>query len=415
MRVRSAVAAVVAAAVMGLTACSSGGSSGSVALDYWGFAPLPQYLVDRYQKDHPGVTIRAKIGDYDAAHQTLLTALASGSGPDIAQVAIDYVGEYRASPQAFHDLREYGAAALASQFVPWRWEGGVVADGSIIGLPTDVGGMAVAYRTDLFANAGLPTAPAEVSALVKDWNGYIELGKRYVAATGKKFVDSGKAVFRAESNQADVKYVDASGKPVYDTNPKLRQAWDDGIAVIKAGLSFNVATYTPQWNAAVASGDVATLVVPAWMLSQIEKQAPDTKGKWNIATLPGVVGNDGGSFMMIPRGAKHAKEAYDFISWLTAPEQQLEVFTTEQSFPSASKLYNDPAVTGLKSTFFGNAPVGQIYIDSVKGLAGHPIGAKDRVIENKFESGVGRVDQGIQDPAASWTQVMAESRAELSR
>ncbi len=349
MRSRKAISllAIAAVSVATLVACSSGTKSpsggGKVTLEMWGFSDLSKPLVSQYEKAHPGVTIRTKISDYDAAHQALLTALASGRGPDIAQIAIDYMGEFVAHSPTF---------ALAT-------------------------------------------------------------GKKYLAATHKKFTDSGKAVFRAESNQGDLKYVDATGKPIYDTSQQIKQAWADGISAIKDGLSDNVATFTPQWDAALANGGIATLIAPAWMLTQIVQQAPKTNGKWNIAKLPGGAGNDGGSFLAIPKHAAHAKEAYDFISWLEAPAQQLALFKENQTFPSTPALYSNPAVLGMTNPFFGAAQIGKIYIASVEAVKPHPVGPNDRIIENQFENGIGRVDQGIQAPDAAWTQTMSDVKREL--
>lgn len=422
MKSRKALSGLlIAALALGAAAgCSSGSASkdsastgGKVTLEMWGFADLPKPLVAQYEKDHPGVTITSKISDYDAAHQSLLTSLAAGRGPDIAQIAIDYMGEFVATPQAFTDLRTFGADDIKGDYIDWRWNGGVASNGAVVGIPTDVGGMAVAYRTDLFAKAGLPTDPAQVSALWPTWPDFVNAGKKYAAATHKKFVDSGKAIFRAESNQGNEKYVDAEGKAVYETNPQIRKAWDDGVSAIQAGLSGNLATYSPQWGAALANGGIATLIAPAWMLSQIVQQAPATKGKWNIAKLPGGAGNDGGSFLAVPKNAKHAKEAYEFIMWLEAPEQQLALFKDNQTFPAIPKLYNDPAVLGLKNPFFQNAKIGEIYTQSVKAVQPHPVGPKDRMIENQFENGIGRVDQGAQKPDASWAQTLADAKREL--
>ena len=419
MRSRKAISllAIAAVSVATLVACSSGTKSpsggGKVTLEMWGFSDLSKPLVSQYEKAHPGVTIRTKISDYDAAHQALLTALASGRGPDIAQIAIDYMGEFVAHSPTFADLRQFGADSLKSNYINWRWNGGVASDGSVVGIPTDVGGMAVAYRTDLFAKAGLPTDPNAVSALWPTWAGYLATGKKYLAATHKKFTDSGKAVFRAESNQGDLKYVDATGKPIYDTSQQIKQAWADGISAIKDGLSDNVATFTPQWDAALANGGIATLIAPAWMLTQIVQQAPKTNGKWNIAKLPGGAGNDGGSFLAIPKHAAHAKEAYDFISWLEAPAQQLALFKENQTFPSTPALYSNPAVLGMTNPFFGAAQIGKIYIASVEAVKPHPVGPNDRIIENQFENGIGRVDQGIQAPDAAWTQTMSDVKREL--
>jgi cellobiose transport system substrate-binding protein len=150
------------------------------------------------------------------------------------------------------------------------------------------------------------------------------------------------------------------------------------------------------------------------MLLSIKQQAPATAGKWNIASLPGAAGNDGGSFLVVPKHAAHPKEAYEFIKWLEAPEQQLSLFKETADFPAVPSLYTNPAVTSYKDSFFSDAPAGQIYVDSVKAYHGHPVGPKDRAIENQFENGLGRVDQGQQSGDASWQQTLSDAKREAS-
>ncbi|WP_382303554.1 ABC transporter substrate-binding protein [Herbiconiux sp. UC225_62] len=393
-----------------LAGCASGGSAADggdekVVLNMWGFADLSPALVEQYEAEHPNIDIQSKISDYDAAHQTLLTSLIAGQGPDIAQIAVDYMGEFVDNSGAFNDLRDFGAEDLSGDYLDWRWKTGVASDGSIVAIPTDVGGMAIAYRTDLFAQAGLPTDRNEVAALWPDWEGYIATGEKYVQATGKPFVDAGKAIYRAASNQADEKYYDADGNLIYQDNPAIKNAWDLSVQAIDAGLSADLATWSPEWLAGMANGTYATIPAPAWLLSTIKQQAPDTAGKWDVATLPGVSGNDGGSFLAVPKASKHAQEAYDFITWLEAPEQQLALFEDNRTFPSTPSLYTDEAVTGLTDPFFSNAPLGEIYIDSVESLNGYPIGPDSRVVEQQFEAGVGRVEQG-QDAQQSWNEAL---------
>ena len=61
-------------------------------------------------------------------------------------------------PQYFVDLNQYGAAALKSQWLPWKWQQSIAPNGAQIGLGTDVGSMGICYRRDLMQAAGLPTS-----------------------------------------------------------------------------------------------------------------------------------------------------------------------------------------------------------------------------------------------------------------
>ena len=88
-----------------------------------------------YEKEHPGIKMQTKISDYDASHQTLLTALAAGNGPDIAQIAIDYMAEFVAHPAGLHRLADVrrrpdqvrttstGAGTAASRQTAKAWSG----------------------------------------------------------------------------------------------------------------------------------------------------------------------------------------------------------------------------------------------------------------------------------------------------
>ncbi|GAF20371.1 sugar binding secreted protein [Bacillus sp. JCM 19046] len=75
----------------------------------------------------------------------------------------------------FYDLSEYGATDLEGDYLDWKWQQASSDDGSVIGIPTDIGPMAMAYRVDLFEEAGLPTDPDEVAEVMSTWDDYIEL------------------------------------------------------------------------------------------------------------------------------------------------------------------------------------------------------------------------------------------------
>lgn len=118
------------------------------------------------------------------------------------------------------------------------------------------------------------------------------------------------------------------------------------MASVEAGLVANIEPFAEGWNAAMSNGDFAVLTAPAWMTAYIQNQVPDTEGNW-VAALPEGGGNWGGSHLTIPASSEHQQEAYDFISWLLAPEQQLTVFEENGNFPSTPALYGDAAHPGL--------------------------------------------------------------------
>jgi cellobiose transport system substrate-binding protein len=371
-------------------------------------------LVSDYRKIRPDVKLSIKKSDLDALNGTGLftQCAANGAGnPDIAAIEISYSGFWRAYPNCFKDLRymknksNKSALDIKKDYLPWRWDHGVGYNGSVIGIPTDVGGLEVAYRWDLFKKAGLPYTRDKVSAAWSTWPKFIQFGKNYVAklTTAQKkanvgFIDNIGTIYPAIMNQGTEKYYrnngTNAGQLVYRTNPQVRLAFDTTIAASTAKIGTRIGQFSSDWNVGMSKGTFAAMLAPAWMMDYIKGQAPTTAGKWDIAKVPGGGGNMGGSQLSIPKGAKNAQEAWNFISWYLAPTQQLKVFKTYGLFPSTPGLYNYSALTSFKDPFFNNAPVGKIYAEGIKKLKPIFEGKLQRCIDMAMGSAISLVANG---------------------
>ena len=412
---------------MGLGMVTPARAADPVTITIWTFGDVIEpALVKDYKALHPEVTLQIKKSDLDPLNGTnMVTACTAGNGPDIAAVEVSYSGYWRSYPRCFTDLRTIknsdgkSAKDIAGDYLPWRWAQGVGYDDSVIGIPTDVGGLEVAYRTDLFKKAGLPTDRTKVSALWPTWDKFIATGKQYmksVSAADKKsgvgFMDSAGTIYSAVLNQGTTKYYQNdgtdTGKLVYATNPQVKKAWDTTITALNAGIGTRISQFTADWNVGMTKGTFAAMLAPAWMMDYIKSQAPDTAGKWDIASMPGGGGNQGGTQLTIPASAKNKQAAWDFISWYLAPAQQLKVFKTYGLFPSTPSLYTDPALTGFSDPFFNNAPVGKIYSAGILKLKPIFEGKLNRAIDQAMGAGLGRVASKKQTAAQSWAQVLSD-------
>jgi len=412
--IRAALAAAAAAALALTAACSGGGDDdGKITLSVglfgdFGFDPL----YEEYTKLHPEIEFEERIAEFADHHTNLTTHLATGSGAaDIEAVEVGYISQYTAQPDRFHNLLDLGAADLEGQWLDWKWQQALSKDGeSLIGLGTDVGGMAMCYRRDLFEQAGLPVERDEVSALwAGSWEDYVEVGRQYSAATGGDyFFESSGNMFRAMVEQADEGVYDREDNLVVESNPAIGDAWDLTVEAIGAGMSNRLQAWTPEWNAGFNEGTFATIICPAWMTSYIETNAPDSAGLWDIATVPGGAGNMGGSHLVLPAQGDHPEEAYAFIEWLTAPEQQLKVFESTGNFPSTPGLYEDEALTGLTKPYFNDAPVGRIFTAAAQAVQPQYQGPLQGDVLATIGQGLGRIEDGSQTPDEAWTQVLAD-------
>ncbi len=334
-----------------LAACGSGSGDSSdssdnaggkitLTVDLFGsFGFKEAGLYEEYQKLNPNVTIKQSDTQDEVDYwKSLQTRLAGGGGlADVQGVEVGRIASVtQQQADKFQDLKEFGADKLKGEFAEAKWQAATTEDGKILGLGTDVGPEAMCYRTDLFQQAGLPTDREELAKKWSTWEGYLELGKEYKKKAPAKsaWLDSVGSLYAIMIGQEKERYYDASGELIYDKNPAVKKAWDTSVAAAEADLSAKLDQWSPQWNQAFAAGSFATIPCPAWMLGYVKGQAGDAgKGKWDIAKLPGGAGNWGGSYLSIPRAAKHKKEAYQLIEWLTAPEQQAKVFQKQGNFP----------------------------------------------------------------------------------
>jgi len=386
----------------------------TLKVNFWGDMGLDK-LKATYEKDHPNIKIVLNTGEYNAQHEDLQKKLVAGSGaPDISAIDEGFIVQFRGQADKFVNLLDKGAASYEAKYLPWKWQQSLSTDGKAqIGLGTDVGGLAMCYRSDLFKAAGLPTDRESVSKLWPTWDAFIETGKTYVAKTGKKFVDSGTNMFNPVLAQQTQGFYDTSEQLQMDGGPKA--AFDVSMKAIEAGLSANLASFQPNWDQGFKKDQFATLACPAWMLGHIQETAPDQKGKWDIAAIPGGGGNWGGSWWTIPKQGANADEAYKFVEWMVQPEQQIEIFKTVGNLPSQPALYKDPAVLDYKKEFMSNAPTGQIFAATAEGLKPQYLGKKNGPTRVAVENVITRVQQGSLKANAAWPEaVKAAEKAAAS-
>jgi len=324
-----------------------------------------------------------RISHFDQHHEGLASAFAtSGDTPDIALVENAYLPQFLARPDDFVDLRRWGADDLADTYLSWRWDQGVGPDGQVVGLPTDVGGLAIAYRQDLFAAADMPSEAADVSREFASWESFVSFGERFAAAnTGVDFVDSIDSMFLARMGQAPITYVGADGELALDREDGIAAGWALTTTMVDLGLTSGIGQFSPEWSDAMSTGKFAALAAPSWMRGYIAARTPETAGDWRLVAVPGKLGNWGGSQLTIPAAAEHPEEAWELISFLTTPEAQLDIFRDFGNLPTTPEIYARPEIQGLADPFFGGDQVGRLYVESVSGQQSRPYAVAERELD----------------------------------
>ncbi|WP_166351213.1 extracellular solute-binding protein [Phytoactinopolyspora limicola] len=373
--------------------------------------------LEEFERLHPNITVdHQRMGELRDFAPQLAQWLAAGSGAgDVVGLEEGILLGYIENPDAFHNLLELGADELDGVYLDWKWDRGITADGQLIALGTDVGGLAMCYRADLFEAAGLPSDRDDVAALWPTWDDYL--------AAGQQFRDSGVDAYWLDGaagipqpyvmQNSDVFFYSPDGEFIGDTNPVFREAWDFAVQLHEEDLTAGLTLWTEDWTAAFERSEFATRPCPSWMTGLIENwSGPDHAGLWDITTIPGGGGNWGGSYLGIPAQTEHPQEAYELAKFLTSPEGHLFAFDEVGAMPSSVAALEDPSFTSSTSGYFRDAPVGQIMAESVAGLEPIHLGAlHQETWENIFEQALNRVDAGQQSSDDAFDQAVSEAQA----
>ncbi|MEV0396694.1 ABC transporter substrate-binding protein [Polymorphospora rubra] len=426
-RRRIAAAALASVAVFAATACGNDSDSAdpnepiTLIVDVFGDQGFGyEALYEQYQADNPNIKIQERgkglgLGDYNTRLTQQITA-GAGAG-DVVAIEEGTIVQFYAQADKFVNLADHGANELKGNFLPWKWEQGSTPDGKVLGLGTDVGSMAICYRTDLFQAAGLPIDREEVAKLWPTWDAFIETGTKFAAADNKnKFVDAATNFFNVVLSQVagagtGYTYYDKSNKLVLDTNPDVKDSFDLTTKMIQAGLSNNLQSFSNEWNAGFKNATFATIACPAWMTGVIKGQAGDAAaGKWDIAKAPGNGGNWGGSFLGVPKSSKHQKEAAELAKFLSSAKGQVEAFKKVGNLPSSPQALSDPAVSAATNDYFNNAPTGTIFAAGATELKPVYLGPKNQAVRTAVENALRAVEQG-QEPGAAWQDAIKNGAA----
>ncbi|MQY22223.1 hypothetical protein NRB20_53360 [Nocardia sp. RB20] len=403
--------AVLAVGTSGISGCAGGGSGITLTVATFGEFGY-ENLVQEYQRAHPGITVTLrKTGQGGPYHQDLLTKLAAGSGlSDVVAIEEGHLSDIADKSGKFNDLATIGPKDVTpARWLPWKYQEGKSKDGKWIGYGTDIGPLAMCYRKDMFAAAGLPTDPDAVKPLFATWDSYFAAGRQYVAATHTPWFDSGSQVFNSMVNQLDTGYFGTDDALTISSNPPLKSAWDKVTAAIVDGESAKLTSFSPEWQTGFKQSAFATTVCPGWMLGVIKENAgPGNSGKWAVTeAFPGGGGNWGGSFLTVPKQSKHPEEAAALAAWLTAPEQQIKAFGAKGPFPSQVQALRDPALLSATDDYFGGVHSGALFAAQAMKV-GHAQykGPKDgQIQESVVKPALTAVEQGT-SPADGWKQVV---------
>ncbi|BCJ41869.1 sugar ABC transporter substrate-binding protein [Actinoplanes ianthinogenes] len=374
------LAIALLASSLALTACSAkadetdeatgcAASKSPVSLTFTSWIPKIEEVVKVWNDKHPNVQVKVQTGPNGngGTYQNFFNQLKAGNAPDLGQIEYDALPSFRVQDGLTNLADCKPVADAKDQFVDWTWNQVTFGEqNSVYGVPQDAGPMALFYRKDLFAKAGIPVPTT--------WEEYAAAAVKVKAAGGyiTNFSQSDINQFAGLAWQAGGRWFGNDGSKWTvnlqdEATTKVANYWQD---LITKKLVSAVPPWTTEWDNAYNKGQAWTWVSAVWGANSIASGAPDTSGKWAVAPMPQwtsggkVAGNWGGSSTAVFKGSKHPYEAAEFAIWLNTSQEALTLLNQGANLYPATKAGATLPALSKGVDFYGGQKIYDVFAEA---------------------------------------------------
>jgi multiple sugar transport system substrate-binding protein len=374
-------------------------------------AELLDGLAEEYMSDHPNVTIKASSGasTTDGLLQKLQSGFASDTFPDISYAFGNWATELGVSGRTLDISAQVGAADSGWDEFPPAATATATVDGKVIGMPAVVDNLGLIYNKALFDEAGLEYPTADWT-----WDDFRAAAKaltdparnRYGTAYPVSGTEDTVWRFWPQLWQNGGEVLDADGKPAFNS-----QAGVDALEFWRAMAQDDKSVYLDQngekYAPSFMAGNIGMIISGPWLLYDLKQQ----KTPYGIQILPGTDGNHQtisgpDLWVLLDHGDKNqAAAAYDFIAWLTAPEQDVRWNVFYGNLPLRSSAAETPEFQQYLETypggdvFFANLANATEPRPTVVGYTAMSLSVATAI--NKVLQGAAEPQQALDDAAAA--------------
>jgi multiple sugar transport system substrate-binding protein len=312
-----------------------------------------QEIIDRFNQSQDRIEVVGRAVDMSETNvEKLVVAMAGGVGPDVYYLDRFTVAE-RANAGMLTALDDFFQAANIDprqEYLPFAiaestWKGKIYA------IPHDTDARALYYRTDLFEKAGLdPSKPVLTIRQLED-----AAKKLTQRGSDGRYTQLGFVPWRAQGWlygwgwAFGGEFYDATAGKVTANHPKVVRALDWLQKWSNVYRIADMDTFTNSFGKdPFMFGTLAMqLETDGWM-SIIANQNP--KLEYSIGPFPyaedaQMTTWSGGWSVVIPQGAAHPKEAFEFMKFFAGREGQEIWMKKTFHLPTIRALLDSPALT----------------------------------------------------------------------
>lgn len=337
------VTGVLALTSLGVLSACGSSSNDSEVLNIWGMGDEVKQLSKMTDKftEETGIEVNIQAIPWSNAHDKLLTAVASKSGPDVLQMGTTWMPEFQEAG-ALTDMSEY--ISEYESLNPENFYHGSVEttqfEGTSYGIPWAAETRVLFYRTDILENVGFSEAP-------KTWEELEEASKKLSERGDNMY---GISIDTKEQTLGFMFARQNGSSLIEGSDPQFNQpAFVEAVNYLN---NFVQSGYAPKEDLGLDvsqtfSGDamVPMFISGPWMAKAVKDTVPDVEGKWAIAPLPAKENNlssMGGSNLTIFEFSEKKDDAAKFIEFMSRPETQLEWMSLTDALPTSLEAWENP-------------------------------------------------------------------------
>jgi multiple sugar transport system substrate-binding protein len=366
-----------------------------------------QAMDDAFTKAYPNITINPELVSYDSLHDKIVTAQVGGSGKyDVVLMDTPWPAEL-VTANIVSDITSKVPADFTSGVFDSAWTAAKY-NGKVYGVPWINDTKFFFYNTDMFAKAGIATAP-------KTWD-EVEADAKLIKATGVKYPitaswKQAEAVICDWTQLAAAfggsDFVDASGKALFNQGGGLaaltfmKKLIDEGL-VDPASLSQT----EDDVNSVMSAGQSAMALNWTYGLSVMNDPTKSTvAGKMKVAPSPGegsvtTSGVNGGMSLAVTTTTKHPNEALAYALFLASESsQEMDV---ANALPMWKASFDNTNVTKGNPDLFAAAKI------QFAGLVARPVVPYYTKLSNALQDAIQQTLLGKKTPQQALDDVAAQ-------
>ncbi|RXZ79864.1 extracellular solute-binding protein [Paenibacillaceae bacterium] len=314
-------------------------------------AQVLKAMTDDTFTEQTGISVNLRLVNANV----LMPATLSGQGPDVAmQISNDIPVNYGMRKAIvdltqFDDYEQVAERFRDSAVTPYKFQG------AVYGLPEQQVFPMLFYRKDILEELNLKVPQTwddiyEVIPVLKKH--HMDLALPIAETAGVSTLEPSKA-FTMMLYQLDGEFYNNGGESsALDSEPSMQafKKWTDFFVNYKFPLQFDLTTR-------FRTGEIPMAITDYTFYNTLSVSAPEIRGLWDFATVPGLEQSDGtirrdvssgGSAVIMMEKAKDKEAAWEFMKWWTSKDTQVRFGREMEGLMGAAARYPTANIEALE-------------------------------------------------------------------